>query len=71
MRHKSESFEKFKEFQNEIQNQLGKTIKFLRSNHGGEYLSLEFSDHLRQCEIVLQLSPPGMPQWNGVSKRRN
>ena len=29
MRHKSESFEKFKEFQNEVQNQLGKTIKSL------------------------------------------
>jgi hypothetical protein len=29
MRHKSESFEKFKEFQNEVQNQLGNTIKFL------------------------------------------
>jgi hypothetical protein len=28
MRQKSESFEKFKEFQNEVQNQLGKTIKF-------------------------------------------
>jgi hypothetical protein len=29
MRHKSESFEKFKEFQNEVQNQIGKTIKFM------------------------------------------
>jgi hypothetical protein len=29
MRHKSESFEKFKEFQNEVQNQLSKIIKFL------------------------------------------
>jgi hypothetical protein len=29
MRHKYESFEKFREFQNEVQNQLGKTIKFL------------------------------------------
>jgi hypothetical protein len=29
MRHKSESFEKFKEFQNEVQNQLDKIIKFL------------------------------------------
>jgi hypothetical protein len=29
MRHKSESFEKVKEFQNEVQNKLGKTIKFL------------------------------------------
>ena len=30
MKHKSESFEKFKEFQNEVQNQLGKTSKALR-----------------------------------------
>jgi hypothetical protein len=28
MRHKSKLFEKFKEFHNEVQNQLGKTIKF-------------------------------------------
>jgi hypothetical protein len=71
MRHKSESFEKFKEFQNEVQNQLGKTIKYLRSDRGGEYLSLEFGDHLKKCGIVPQLTPPGTPQWNGVSERRN
>ena len=29
MRHKSETFEKFKEFQNEVENWLGKTIKVL------------------------------------------
>jgi hypothetical protein len=29
IRHKSESFEKFKEFQNEVQNKLDKMIKFL------------------------------------------
>ena len=29
MRHKSESFEKFKLFKNEVQNQLGKNIKTL------------------------------------------
>jgi hypothetical protein len=52
MRHKSESFEKFKEFQNEVQNQLGMTNKFLRSDRGGEYLSIEFSGHLKQCGIV-------------------
>jgi hypothetical protein len=32
MRHKYESFERFKEFHNEVQNQLGKTIKFPRSD---------------------------------------
>ena len=39
MRHKHECFEKFKEFQNEVENQLGKKIKILRSDRGGEYLS--------------------------------
>jgi len=71
MRNKSESFEKFKEYQNEVQTQLGKTIKFLRSDRGGEYLSHEFGDHLKQCGIVPQWTPPGTPQWNGVSERRN
>ncbi|KAG8482959.1 hypothetical protein CXB51_022006 [Gossypium anomalum] len=70
MRHKFEALEKFKEFKNEVQNQLGKTIKTLRSDQGGEYLSLEFDDLLKECGIVSQLTPPGTPQWNGVSKRR-
>ncbi|KAJ9564699.1 hypothetical protein OSB04_000665 [Centaurea solstitialis] len=60
MRHKSESFERFKEFQNEVQNQLDKRIKFLRSDRGGEYLSDEFDNHLMECGIM-----------NGVSERRN
>ena len=71
MRHKSETFEKFKEFQNEVENQRGKKIKALRSNRGGEYMSHEFSDHLKSCGIVPQLTPPGTPQRNGVSERRN
>ncbi|KAG8485844.1 hypothetical protein CXB51_019240 [Gossypium anomalum] len=63
--HKLEALEKFKEFKNEVQNQLGKTIKTLRSDRGGEYSSLEFDDLLEKCGIVLQLTPPGTPQWNG------
>ena len=46
-------------------------IKFLRSDRGDEYLSYEFGLHLKQCEIVSQLTPPGTPQCNGVSERRN
>lgn len=71
MKHKSESFTFFKEFQNEVENQLGKKIKMLRSDRGGEYLSLEFDNHLKECGILSQLTPPGTPQWNGVSERRN
>ena len=59
MRNKSETFEKFKEFQNEVENQRGKKIKALRSDCGGEYLSHEFNDHLKSCGIVPQLTPPG------------
>ena len=39
MRHKSEAFEKFKEFRHEVEKQTGKPIKVLRSDRGGEYLS--------------------------------
>ena len=39
MKHKSETFEKFKEFQSEVENHRNKKIMFLRSNRGCEYLS--------------------------------
>src|SRR3954469_16081394 len=55
MKHKSETFEKFKEFQSEVENHRNKKIKFLRSDRGGEYLSYEFGLHLKQCRIVSQL----------------
>ena len=58
MRNKSEVFEKFKEFQNEVENQLDKKIKALQLDRGGEYLSYGFDDHLKQCGIVSQLTPP-------------
>ena len=34
-------------------------------------MSYEFGVHLKQCGIVSQLMPPGTPQCNGVSERRN
>ena len=71
MKHKSETFEKFKEFKNEVENQLGKSIKNLRSDRGGEYLSTEFQDYLKEHGIVSQVTPPYTPQHNGVSERRN
>src|SRR6266496_5524590 len=71
MKHKSETFEKFNEFQSEVENHRNKKIKSLRSDHGGEYLSYEFDLHLKQCGIVSQLTPPETPQRNGVSERRN
>ena len=54
-----------------MENQRNKKIKFLRSDHGDEYLSYEFGLHLTQCGIVSQLMPPGTPHINGLSRPRN
>ena len=70
MKHKSETFEKFKEFQSEVENHRNKKIKFLRYR-GEEYLSYEFGLHIKQCGIVSQLTPHGTPQRYGVSERHN
>ena len=48
MKHKSEIFEKFKEFQSEVENHRNKKIRFLRSDRGGKYLSYEFGLHIKQ-----------------------
>ena len=71
MKHKSETFEKFKEFQSEVENHRNKEIKFLRSDRRDKYLSYEFGLQLKQCEIVSLLTPPETPQHNTVSERHN
>nr|GEW73492.1 hypothetical protein [Tanacetum cinerariifolium] len=49
----------------EVENQLGKTIKSLRSERGGEYMSQEFLDHLKDHGIIAHRNPPYTPQHNG------
>nr|GEU94104.1 hypothetical protein [Tanacetum cinerariifolium] len=55
----------------EVKNQLGKTIKSLRCDRKGEYMSQEFLDHLKDHRIIALRTPPYTPQHNGVSERRN
>jgi hypothetical protein len=38
---------------------MNKSIKVLRSDRGGEYLSYEFTMYLKECGIVSQLIPQG------------
>ncbi|GKA77327.1 retrotransposon protein, putative, ty1-copia subclass [Tanacetum coccineum] len=64
MKHKHEVFETFKVFQNEVENQIGKKIKAIRSDRGGEYLSHEFVNHMKSCGIVSQLTLPKTLQHN-------
>nr|GEW90203.1 retrotransposon protein, putative, Ty1-copia subclass [Tanacetum cinerariifolium] len=67
LKHKHEVFETFKVIQKEVENQLGKTIKLLRSDRGGEYISQEFLDHLKDHGIIAHRTPPYTPQHNDTS----
>ena len=71
MKHKSETFKKFKEFQSEVENHHNKKIKFLQSDRREEYLSYEFGLYFKQYGKVSQSTPHGTPQHNGVSERHN
>ena len=71
MHKKSKTFGNFKEFMAEAEKQLGKSLKTLRSDRGGEYLDIEFKDHLLEHGILSQLTAPRTPQQNGVAERRN
>ena len=71
MKRKSKTFEKFKEFRAEVENQLGKHIKVIRSDQRGEYLLRDFKNYLTEHGIISQLTAPGTPQQNVVAEKRN
>ncbi|GJW49988.1 retrotransposon protein, putative, ty1-copia subclass [Tanacetum coccineum] len=71
LKHKHEVFETFKVFKKEVENQSGNTIKSLRSDRRGEYMSQEFLNHLKDHGIITHRTPPYTPQHNRVLERRN
>ena len=52
MKYKSVTFEAFKEFRQEVEKQLGKSIKVFRLDRGNKYLSLKFQGYLKDNGIV-------------------
>ena len=52
MKKKSETFSYFKKFKAWAENQTGCTIKALREDKGGEYMSREFDDFCAEHGIV-------------------
>ena len=71
MHKKSETFGKFREFMAEAEKQLGKILKTLRSDRGGENLDTEFKDHFLEHGILSKLTTTRTPQQNGVAEKRN
>jgi len=75
-----EALEKFKIFKAEVENQLDRKIKVVRSDRRGEYYGRHtpygqvprpFARFLQENGIVAQYSMSGDPQQNGVAERRN
>ena len=78
---KSQALDVFKTFKAEVELQLGKKIKAVKSDRGGEYYGRydgsgeqrpgPFAIFLKECGIVPQYTMPGKPSMNGVAERRN
>jgi transposase InsO family protein len=72
LKSKGQALHYFKTYKAEAENQLERKIKWLMSDHGGEYFSGDF--FLIFCVehgIIHERTPPYSPQSNGVAKRKN
>jgi len=51
LKHKSKALEKFETFKNQVENQVGRRIKCLRSEKGGEFISNDFNEFCHKYSI--------------------
>ncbi|GJU14938.1 retrotransposon protein, putative, ty1-copia subclass [Tanacetum coccineum] len=65
-----EAINKFVLYKKEVENQLGKKIKVVRRDRGGEYVS-PFAELCAQHGIRHEFTAPYSPQQNGIAERKN
>ena len=70
LKSKDEAFEAFQRYKNEVENQLERRIKILKSDRGGEYVH-PFKDFCVDHGIIHQTTAPYAPQSNGIAERKN
>jgi len=72
LKHKSEALTAFKQYEANLTRQHpGAKLRKLQSDRGGEYLSAEFNQYLKDQGIQQQLTVHHSPQQNGVVERLN
>ena len=69
-RSKDKALEKITHYKNDVENQLGKKIKAIRSDRGGEY-DAPFDWLCQEHGIIHQTSAPYTTQQNRVVERKN
>lgn len=65
------AYDKIKEFIEQNENQLGKRLKILRTDRGGEFLNKKMQKFFKNKGIIHQLTAPYTPEQNGVAERKN
>jgi hypothetical protein len=68
---KDEAFDAYQYYEAWMKTQHDVRIKSLRSDRGGEYLSDQFSDHLKKAGTTRKLTVHDTPEYNGVAERLN
>ena len=71
LKQKSDAFQMFKWYLARVEKQIGKSLKCLRSDRGGEFTSNEFEMFCNDRGIKRQTSAPRTPPQNGIVERRN
>ncbi|MBW0580093.1 hypothetical protein O181_119808 [Austropuccinia psidii MF-1] len=71
LKSKSESFDKFVEFQRLAENQTGRKIKTVVSDNGGEFVNSKFKELFSRQGIIHQQPAPYTPQKNPISECGN
>ena len=71
LKSKDEALHYFKIYKAEVENQLERKIKRIRSDRGGEYFSNVFTSFCEEHGIIHESTLPYSPQSNGVAERKN
>ena len=69
LRSKDEAFDMFLSYKAEVENQLDRKIKRIRSDRGGKHIPL--NDYCEKEGIIHEVNPPYSPESNGVAERKN
>jgi transposase InsO family protein len=68
---KDEALDYFKIYKAEVENQLERKIKRLRSDRGGKFFPKVFDDFYAEHGIIHERMPPYSPESNGIAERKN
>jgi transposase InsO family protein len=71
LKEKAKAFEKFKIFKALTETQIGKRLKALRSDQGGDFMSRDFKEFYDEHGIKREYIILRTPQQNGVVERQN